>query len=258
VNNDVEIPGEGGKLRGMSRWNVRLYVRTALKLRKEKPVAFHLFQLCHFYPRWRASIRAGASPLEDQSPWITFAAREFLEAHLRPSMRVFEYGSGGSTLFFHRHRCDVITVEHDPAWAAMTKEALVKNKFSAANLRLCPPEPDPACAEKDPSDLDGYISSSADFKGRSFRKYAEAISAFGSFDLVMVDGRARPSCSKEAYPKVAPGGFLLLDNAERAHYRRIHDQLNALGWKFHDFAGPGPYNYYFWQTCAWQRPAAIK
>jgi hypothetical protein len=149
-------------------------------------------------------------------------------------------------------------VENDPAWAALTKEALVKNKFSAANLRLCPPEPDPSCADKDPSDLDSYVSSSADCKGRSFRKYAEAVGGYGSFDLIMVDGRARPSCFKEAYPKVAPGGFLLLDNAERAHYHRIHDHLNAAGWKIHDFAGPGPYNTYFWQTCIWQRPPASK
>jgi hypothetical protein len=225
----------------MSRWSVKNYIREALKLRKENPRAFQAFRLCRFYPRWRASIRSGANPLQDECPWITFAAREFLEAHLRPSMRVFEYGAGGSTLFFQRQRCEVFTVEHDPAWAALTKEALVKNKFSAANLRLCPPEPDPACADKDPSDLDGYISSAPVFKGRSFREYAEAVGGLGSFDLIMVDGRARPSSFKEAYPKVAPGGFLLLDNAERAHYHQIHDQMNAAGWKFHDFAGPGPY-----------------
>jgi SAM-dependent methyltransferase len=239
----------------MLRWHVKNYIREALKLRKENPRTFQFFKLCHFHSPWRLSLRPGASPLEDESPWITFAAREFLEARLRPSMRVFEYGAGGSTLFFFRRHCEVISVEHDPAWAALTKEALLKNQFSAANLRLCPPEPDPAYAGKDPSDLDSYISSAADFKGRSFRKYAGAIAGAGEFDLVMVDGRARPSCFKSAFPKVAPGGLLLLDNAERAHYRRIHDRLNALGWKFHDFAGPGPYNHYFWQSCIWQRPA---
>jgi len=238
----------------MFRWSVRHYYRKALDLRKENPGAFHFFKLCRFYSGWRASLRPGASPLEDQRPWITFAAREFLEARLRPSRRVFEYGAGGSTLFFSRLGCQVITVEHDPAWAALTKEALLKNQFSAANLRLCVPEPDPAYEGKDPSDLDSYISSSADFKGRSFRKYADAIAGFGELDLVMVDGRARPSCSKSAFPKVAPGGLLLLDNAERLHYRRIHDLLNAAGWKFHDLSGPGPYNNYFWQTCIWRRP----
>ena len=238
----------------MLSWRGKIYIQEALKLRRERPRAFQFSGLCRHYSLWRASNRPGASPLEDQRPWITFAAREFLEAHLRPSMRVFEYGAGGSTLFFFRRRCEVFTVEHDPAWAALTKEALLKNKFSAANLQLCPPEPDPAYAGKDPSDLDSYISSSADFKGRSFRKYADAIAGFGELDLVMVDGRARPSCFKSAFPKVAPGGLLLLDNAERLNYRRIHDHLNAAGWKFHDLSGPGPYNNYFWQTCIWRRP----
>ena len=238
----------------MLSWRGKIYIQEALKLRRERPRAFQFSGLCRHYSLWRASNRPGASPLEDQRPWITFAAREFLEARLQPAMRVFEYGAGGSTLFFFRRQCQVMTVEHDPAWAALTKEALQKANFSASNLQLCPPEPDPGYEGRNPSDLDGYISSSADFKGRSFRKYAEAIMGLGEFDLVMVDGRARPSCCKTALASVAPAGLLLLDNAERLHYRRIHDHLNAAGWKFHDFAGPGPYNSYFWQTCIWQRP----
>ena len=239
----------------MLRWRIKTYLKEALKLKNEYPRAYPSSQLRHFYSRWRVSLRPGATPLQDHCPWITFAAREFLEARLRPAMRVFEYGAGGSTLFFCKLQCDVRTVEHDPAWADVTKQALLKNNLSAANLQLRPPEPDPDYVGKDPSDLDGYISSSADFKGFSFRNYAGAIDGLGEFDLVMVDGRARPSCFKTAFPKVAPGGLLLLDNAERLHYRGIHDRLNASGWKFRDFPGPGPYNTYFWQTCVWERPA---
>jgi hypothetical protein len=223
-------------------------------LKKEHPRAFRSSKLRHFYFPWRVSLRPDASPLGDQRPWITFAAREFLEAHLKPSMRVFEYGAGGSTLFFFRQHCEVMTVEHDPAWAALTKEALLKSNFGAANLQLCPPEPDPAYEGKDPSDLDSYISSSALYKGFSFKKYAGAIDCHTDFDLVVVDGRARPSCAKSAFPKVAPGGFLLLDDGERVHYRGVHERLNSSGWIFHDFFGPSPYNTYFKQTCLWQRP----
>jgi hypothetical protein len=50
------------------------------------------------------------------------------------------------------------------------------------------------------------------------------------------------------------GGWLVLDNAERPHYWRILDALNRAGWPRMDFAGPGPYNAYFWRTCVWQRP----
>ncbi|MBI5865097.1 MAG: hypothetical protein HZB38_11440 [Planctomycetes bacterium] len=52
-----------------------------------------------YYGAWKASLD-GASALDDERPWITFAATRFLERAVRPGSRVFEWGSGGSTLFF--------------------------------------------------------------------------------------------------------------------------------------------------------------
>ncbi len=37
--------------------------------------------------------------LDEGLPWITFPAMRWLHGHLRPSMSVFEWGSGGSTVF---------------------------------------------------------------------------------------------------------------------------------------------------------------
>ena len=50
------------------------------------------------YLRDRAPERS--SPLEIQLPWISYGAIDFLDGYLKPDMTVYEYGSGGSTLFF--------------------------------------------------------------------------------------------------------------------------------------------------------------
>lgn len=50
------------------------------------------------------------------SPWLTLPAIRFLKARLRPTTRVFEWGSGMSTLWFERMCREVHSVESDPEW----------------------------------------------------------------------------------------------------------------------------------------------
>jgi hypothetical protein len=125
-----------------------------------------------------------------------------------------------------------------------------------ATLLLVEPSQDAKAFGKSPADPDAYVSSDDLFAGKSFLAYAEAIDscADNAFDVIMIDGRARPSCFKHAWPKVKPRGLLILDNSERAEYVHIHKTMDALGWRRRDFAGPGPYNRHFWQTTAWVRP----
>ena len=49
-------------------------------------------------------------------PWYTYAAIDFLEGRTRPDMRVFEYGSGNSTLWWGSRTEQVVACEHDKAW----------------------------------------------------------------------------------------------------------------------------------------------
>jgi predicted O-methyltransferase YrrM len=56
--------------------------------------------------------------------------------------------------------------------------------------------------------------------GSSFEKYAKTIQQFPTeyFDLVLVDGRARPSCIQQSLPYLKHGGLLVVDNTERSYY----------------------------------------
>lgn len=201
------------------------------------------------YPRWRAALRPGApAPLAAGLPWMVYGAIDWLRRHLRPAMRVLEWGSGGSTLFLAARVAELTSVEHDPAWHALVAAALRERGAANARYRLVPPAADPDA----PPD---YRSTDPRYPGMSFAAYAAAADALpdGSLDLAVVDGRARNGCVAHALPKLGPGGLLLLDNADRAEYAPALARL--AGWPRRDFVGPVPGSPEFSQTTIWRRPS---
>ena len=99
------------------------------------------------------------------------------------------------------------------------------------------------------------MSASPAFLGFSFRAYAQAIDRFAdeALDVVLVAGRARPSCLRHALAKVRRGGLVLLDHAERSWYQPALALAAADAWERTDHAGPGPYAPRFWQTTILRR-----
>jgi hypothetical protein len=79
------------------RQKLEAYLQEAGKFRREYPHDHKVRELLFFFPDWARSLQTGASPLNDQRPWITFAAIRFLEKNLKKHMRV--YGAGGSIGF---------------------------------------------------------------------------------------------------------------------------------------------------------------
>ncbi len=234
----------------------RIYARELFRSQRQRPGWDHFRQDLSFYSRWRRSLRPGATPLTDASPWMTFAAIDFLGSLLRPDSRVFEYGSGGSSLFLSQRAGEVVSVEHESAWAERVRECLARERRANVRLILAPPEPPPTSSvDPDPADPEGYGTADDQHRHCRFQRYASAIDdyACGYFQVIIIDGRARPSCFKHAVAKVGVGGWLVLDNAERPHYAWIHQQLNHGAWRKWLWSGPGPYNRYFWDTCFWQR-----
>ena len=235
--------------------DLREFFEQARQVKALAPTAYQPSNLRRFFRKWREFLVPGRNALDDEQPWVNFAASNFLESILRPEMRVFEYGSGGSTLFYGKRVQQVVAIEHDPAWTSQVRERLKTRGFSHCDVRLIPPEEPKDAASSDAADFNSYASSVKEYAGLSFEKYARSIEEFPDefFSVVVVDGRARPSCSCHALAKVATGGFFLLDNAEREHYRRVEARLSNDQWKLHDFYGPGPYNRYFWRTCIWKK-----
>ena len=183
-------------------------------------------------------------------PWLTFDAADELQKRLPSNPVVFEYGSGGSTLFWLKHGARCTSVEHDEQWYAQVRQRV--GDPTRLDYRLVLPEP--AAADGDPTDPRGYRSTAPAFRHHAFMNYARQIDEFPDehFDVVLVDGRARPSCLMHAAPKVKRGGFLVLDNAERDYYTaKTSGYLNRFSQR--QFFGVGPGSRTMWRTDIYQR-----
>jgi hypothetical protein len=219
-------------LRRMAR-QTKKYVRQAPSA-TSGPLA-----LLIWFPRWlRSQRRTG---LDDAMPWITYEAQRALERIVTPEMRVFEYGSGGSTLYFARRVAELVSVEHDPGWHAKV-QAQVGNR---AEVILAP------STDEAPGD---YASADERYLGRSFRAYAETIDRFpdGYFDLLLIDGRARASCFRHGRAKVRAGGWIMLDNSDRERYASVVSAARDAGWVEERYVGPTGYTPNFTQTTIWR------
>lgn len=143
-------------------------------------------------------------------PWWTFAASDEVALHLErtPGARVFEWGSGASTLWLGRRAGTVTSIEHDAAWADSLAPMLPAN----ATVRVVPPAPR--------SDGTEIGSAKPGFEHLDFSKYVAALDdEDGQFDLIVIDGRAREACLVRALPRLAPGGLIVFDNVDRERYR---------------------------------------
>lgn len=206
-----------------------------------------------YFRSWRRALR-GRTPLEDARPWITFAAIDYLEERVPRGARVFEYGGGGSTLFFLRRGATVVTTEHDADWFHRIVQAVQREQADTRSvIRLAPPE-DRQGAVGDPAAPNDFVSSAPEYAGQCFERYVRTIEAYddGAFDVVLIDGRSRPACLRLAAPKVRPGGLLVLDNSDLPHYQRSMAQVSA-AFRRMDFPGPIPYVPWFIQTTIWRR-----
>lgn len=126
----------------------------------------------------RRSVDARGEPL----PWITYPAIEYLKQLDLSEKTVFEYGCGGSTLFWSRVARRVDSVEDNERFCGEVRSSL------PANCHLF--------FELDPDE------------------YVQAIARHAPYDIVVIDGHSRVRCSEIAASYLKPGGFIILDNSD--------------------------------------------
>lgn len=211
----------------------------------------HPTQRKHVF-RWRRSLATDYF-LRKKQPWLAFDAIDFLASFPLKGKQVFEYGSGGSTLYWCKRGAHVTSVEHDESWYCKVRE----EHFNAASLdyRLILPQLTED-ENLDYADPDAYASADEAFAKYSFQRYCSQIDEFPDqfFDLVLVDGRARPACIKHAAQKVKVGGILVLDNSDRDYYLQRTAAFLA-GYERKTFAGVTPAVTWFSETSIFIRRA---
>jgi hypothetical protein len=173
-----------------------------------------------WYATWMQSFGAGRNSVADELPWLNLPAIQYLKDNITPAFKIYEYGGGGSTLFFCARAVEVVTVEDHQAWFATLTQTIQNKSYTNWKGRFISPETvdgNQSRSHENPAD---FKSGAKGLEHLSFEKYAKSIHDFPAdyFDLVLVDGRARPSCIQEAIPHLKSGGLLVVDNTERPYY----------------------------------------
>ena len=110
-----------------------IYTREINRLKEKQPAKLDLPRLYIEFPQWFLSLSRNNDPLANEIPWITYSAINYLENFLNKKTIVFEYGSGGSTLYVSKRVKEGISVEHDEIWVEKVKQKLPGKRPSGKN-----------------------------------------------------------------------------------------------------------------------------
>lgn len=180
-----------------------------------------------------------SNTLNDGVPWIVYEATEMFDKIIKPDFYIFEYGSGGSTIYFLKKVKKLISIEHDIDWYTRVSNITKKLNINNHEYKLFEPQ---KIDENDGIDYSNYVAdlNPSYYPNHHFKKYVSYIDKFDneSFDFVLIDGWSRPTCIEHSINKVKPGGFIVLDNSELKCY---HESIKLLKtWERKDFFGWGP------------------
>ncbi len=163
------------------------------------------------------------SAIEQAVPWMSWKAIDFLQDYLKPNLRVFEWGGGGSTLFFSKRGCHVTTVESNENWLNVITANNQKESSGSGSLEI------------------RFIAAETQAP-QKIKEYIESVREGAPWDIVLLDGLERAylsrlDCLKEIPGTVRSGGLVIVDDSYRAMYREIPNILK--GWKREVFRGLG-------------------
>lgn len=159
----------------------------------------------------RSSINKKSEPV----PWVTYPFIDFIEKRLDKTLKVYEFGSGFSTLFYATRTHNITSVEHNLDWYKKMKS------LAPSNAEIV------FCAE----DINGLYSKSIGMKNEVY-------------DVIIVDANDRINCTKQALSALSVKGVLVLDDSDRYEYEEAFDFMKKSGFKEITFWGisPGYFN----------------
>ena len=168
----------------------------------------------------KTPVDGGGNPI----PWVTYSFIDFIKERLNKQHTIFEFGSGNSTFFYAKYAGIVVSVEHDKEWY----DKIVSTKPENAELIFC------------------ELIRDGDYC-RMPIKLEE------TFDIIIVDGRDRVNCCKQAVKAVSANGVIVLDDSERDFYKEGITFLKNKGFKELSFSGISPGLFYRKSTSVFYR-----
>lgn len=237
------------------------------KLQSNELVTAQAITLAWTYLQDRGWFNKASYNEDGYKPWFTYPAIDALEDIITRDTKVFEYGSGFSTLYLSQTVDDYTSVEHNEDWAVELKKlksdlnvSVVKqnamtlawvtelvDEFFSLNWQL------PRSNNNEHDMMHGLMN-------KEFAGYASEIGVKlrGYYDLIIVDGMARALTGYLASKYISETGIIILDNSDRWQYNLLQKYLIDSGFGRIDFWGPGTARQDAWCTSFFSKSFKIK
>jgi len=161
-------------------------------------------------------------------PWYSFEAIEFLKIHLKPEHKVFEFGSGSSTLFYQNNCSNVIAVESNKTWFEIICEK-ISGKINSENNHFLSPNSEIFLLEN------AIDNPEYEFFAKNY-----SIQNNIKFDFIIIDSLKRHLCTINSIDSLADNGFIILDDSERSNYQKTINFLEQNNFIHIVFSGIAP------------------
>jgi len=144
-------------------------------------------------------------------PWCSYPFIKFIEPRLKPSFEVFEYGCGNSTIWFANKVKNITSVEHHKEWYNNISKKLPNNAKVVFKELM----------------YDG--------------EYSKAIfDENKKYNIIIIDGRDRANCVKNAIKSLSDDGIIVFDNAGLKQYQESIELIMLQKFRRIDFIGATP------------------
>ena len=144
-------------------------------------------------------------------PWCTYSFIKFIEPRLNKDFKVFEYGSGNSTLWYAKKVGEITAVENDLDWFNKVSSSLPAN----AEVIYCELKND----------------------GEYCR---QVTSQNNMYDIIIIDGRDRVNCVMHSINCLSDDGVIVFDNSDLPEYVEGVSYLKGQNFRRLDFIGLSP------------------
>lgn len=136
------------------------------------------------------------------NPWMAKSLTDLLKKRLNKNMVVFEWGTGNSTLFWGQYVNKVYSIEYDKNWYKKIIKMIPQN----VNITYC------------------VLDYNGDYC-RTILKYKQ------EFDVIVIDGRDRVRCARNAVEKLKDDGVIIWDDTDVEQYKEGIGYLKDRGFK---------------------------
>ncbi len=162
---------------------------------------------------WIQSIKIGLPVTKENLPlpWVTYSFIDFIGERLNKKMNLFEFGAGNSTFWYAKKVKSVYSVENDIEWFNHIKDKLPSNVF--------------------------IYHQELEYGG-TYGNFPKILDK--KFNIIIIDGRDRVNCMKNAINNLTNDGIIILDDAERDSYNEGDLFLKSIGFKSISFWGLTP------------------